>query len=180
MTPADVAIVGSGCMIAGFVLDRFVHPGRRVSKRLEEFFEDWNGKPERRSADGTKILEARKPGVVETLNVHTEDIAEIKSQLNGGGLGSKMTALEGRVVEHIESADVARDELSNDIQAVKEQVGEIQRFSFRLAQGQERLETAVQDVQEKVDGRLFELEESERGLRAVAHELGLPLDLPEE
>src|SRR4051812_9978266 len=122
-------VAAAGCTLGGVALDRVIHPARKVQRRWDEFLDDWNGKPARKSVDGAVTLDERRPGVVEqihemraTQQADSERLAKVEQQLNGGGLGSQMSALgaqvaqmDARQVEHLDQAETARVDITEDI-----------------------------------------------------------------
>lgn len=180
--------VGAAAGVAlaiGFGFARAFHPSRKVTRRFEEFLDDWNGQPERRTPDGEAVLSPRRPGVPERLGVMEQTqqgdsarLTTIEEKLNGGGLGSQLAAVDAKITDHIAGAEGTRDQILDEVAAVKEQVAETQRFTYRLAQGQDELKTQVNRLDETVQDRLFVVEDAERTHRAMLHEVGFDIDLP--
>ena len=162
--------------VAGFVIDRFAHPGRKVGKRLEEFFEDWNGEPARLSPDGKVVLRDRRPGVPERLE-------KIEHLVNGGGLGSQMAALNAQVTEHVTAAETTREEItarqeqmSGDIRDTRADLGQAVMI---LAAGQQRVEDKVRELDVKVNEQLgTEREKVEHLTAALTAAIDRPEDTP--
>lgn len=179
MDLAWVAVLGPFCAGVGFVLDRVVGPGHDMRKRIHGFLEDWEGEPERRTPDGARLLEERRPGMPERVatlemrSANTEtDVGEIKHLLNGGGLGHQVAELDSKISDHIDQAGHTRSDILKDIREARQLVGEAVTV---LTTNQQRLEEQIDALDGKVERRLFTLEESERTHRAILHEIGIPV-----
>ena len=211
MTGGELGLAAAGCTIAGFAIDRLLHPTRKISRRFEEFLDDWNGEPERRTPDGAVVLKERQKGIPERMAImevaqqtSAEQLGEVKKLLNGGGLGSQMSEIGARVAqidarsaEHIDQANATRDELvgrldsqdsrleesSAQARRAAELAGEaaatVSSEVQRLAEGLEAVSERVDALDIKVERRLFVVEDAERTHRAMLHEVGFEVDLPD-
>jgi hypothetical protein len=182
-----VALAGGLLVIAG-ALGLLWRPIRRAWRRLDDFFADWNGQPSRPGHD-------KVDGMMEWRAQVTADVAEIKAWA-GNGINSKVEALAAQtgenhaaIVEHIESADRTRLDLVDRIESLAEDVAESRDAAAdaaRLAgdtavvaaRELQKISGRMDDFDEKVTERLFTLEESERTLRAIVHEVGFDVDIP--
>ena len=188
---ADTGAIIAVAVLAGFILNRlairlFPSPARRVADSFEKFLDDWNGKPERRTPDGARLLEDRIPGMPERMQNVEGDIAHIKTLLNGGGLGARMEAIDGKLTEHIETADGTREQIVKDVRQVRRDLGDaVMRLANSQQKGEERLSAAIEEVDGKVDDlrrdfteRLVVLEERDRAQTSILHEVGIDTELP--
>ena len=176
MGPGDVGAIAGACAVAGFLIDRAIHPARHISKRLDEFLADWNGKPERRTPDGASVLHEREPGMPERVRNVEGSIAEIKRLVNGGGLGAQMTAVENKLDQHMAGADELTETVLAEQASLRNDLTDAVRV---VTAGQDRLGERVTEVEKVISGRLFPLEEAERAHRAALHEVGLPVEGPQ-
>lgn len=168
LTPETLGVLAAGCAVIGFTADRIFHPSRKISRRFEEFLNDWNGQPERLSPDGKFVIHHRVPGVPERL-------ATIETQLNGGGIGAGLDRIERRQADHENDAHAAREQLETDVRETRTFVAEA---VTTLTTNQQQLEQRIDLIDRKVTDRLFTLEDAERGHRAMLHELGMDVDIP--
>lgn len=177
-----------------FIVDRIAGPSHRRMKDLADFLKDWKGAPERRTDDKAKILEERRPGVLERMHTHEEDIAAakddiaaIKDMLNGGGLGSQLRTLTETLSHHMQLSEADRQGLHADIRETRVFVADgVTQIATGLQRAEEKVDDVkaqvddvkaqVEELDEKVGGRLFTLEEAERAHRAALHEYGFDLD----
>lgn len=164
-------MIATGCTVGGFIIDRIFHPGRRVAHRLDEFLEDWNGEPERRSPDGQVVLATRRPGIPERVTGIESRVGNIEKLLNGGGINGRLAELSGALTSHIDSADERERRITDEQADLRTDMLDA---VTSLADGQRQLADRIGGVEQILAGRLRELEEAERTHRAALHELGMP------
>jgi hypothetical protein len=174
MTGEWLLLASAAGTAAGFTLDRVVGPGRKIRRRMHGFLGDWEGEPERRTLDGQRILEQRRPGIPERMSSVENDVGEIRTLLNGGGIGGLVVELGEKFSEHIAQADETREEILADVRETRIFVADAARI---LTANQQRIEDNVRKLDHKVEDRLFVLEEAERAHRAALHEMGMPVDV---
>jgi len=177
MSGGILAGLGALCLVAGFIIDRALHPGRRLEKRFVEFLDDWNGHDARVS--GGVELEARKPPFIERMTAVERRTEKIEGLLNGNGLGAALASLSGKVDDHLTEAATSRDEILDDLREIRTDLTDA---VTTLTANQQRIEDSLGDRLERVEGavanRLFVLEERDRMQTAVLHEVGFDTELP--
>lgn len=133
------------------------------------------------SADVNQGVE-RVPSLGERMSAMEKAQQRVEKALNGGGLGSQMSALGAQVAqmdarqeEHLEMAESSKHSITQDIRETRRFVAEA---VVTLTTNQQRLEERVGELDEKVEQRLFVVEDAERTHRAMLHEVGFDVDLP--